>query len=662
MSLNLNSSQVTEGQNNADVTINDATGRLDAAITETLQVQVDNTNAASVSSENLRSHNFFELIDGSPVPTAAITITLTAIKRGFFAVLNSTSFDATITISGQSETAPIVAPGTTKMLHSDGSNVRGPSASGGVTDHGALTGLADDDHPQYSLADGSRAFTGDVTIQNAAIDVVIDPGTATTSRLRTDALFWQFDVDVDGTQAAFAFTSTELASLTDNVTALGDTALRWSALRVGTGVSSFEGQVGVGIQSPATSAAVDITSTTLALIVSRMNTTQKNALTAVNGMVVYDSTLGQWQFREAGAWVGFSSGAFTNPLTVALDIGTTGSPISADGALRVFGAGAATNHSLIIQQRFDGATVDVAQFAGNRPTKTINDVARIGYALMNTTAVDDIVRQNWKILSMTQATRDGQWSLDVIGGGTFREFMRCSSVGGANNVVFNEDSNTINFRVESDGDANCLFIDGTNDNVGIGTASPNTSAKLAVVSSTSGFVPPRMNNTARQNIAGPQSGLEIYNTDNLRTDVYNGTNWRSLMRAVANVNLTAQAAAIAATTVYTVPNNGAAGNGVTGAEGMYEVTWVATVTTVDTTSSTLGGAAGFAITYTDPDDSVVKTSTMVVNSAANTTGTSISGSFVCNAKANTAIQYSIGYTAGTGNMRYNLHVRVVPLS
>ena len=39
-------------------------------------------------------------------------------------------------------------------------------AEGGQLDHGlALTGLADDDHTQYSLADGSRAFTNPVTGQ-----------------------------------------------------------------------------------------------------------------------------------------------------------------------------------------------------------------------------------------------------------------------------------------------------------------------------------------------------------------------------------------------------------------------------------------------------------------------------------------------------------------
>ena len=32
----------------------------------------------------------------------------------------------------------------------------GGGSGSGVTDHGALSGLADDDHSQYALADGSR--------------------------------------------------------------------------------------------------------------------------------------------------------------------------------------------------------------------------------------------------------------------------------------------------------------------------------------------------------------------------------------------------------------------------------------------------------------------------------------------------------------------------
>lgn len=37
-------------------------------------------------------------------------------------------------------------------------------------DHGALTGLGDDDHPHYALADGTRAFTGNVTVPGLLLD------------------------------------------------------------------------------------------------------------------------------------------------------------------------------------------------------------------------------------------------------------------------------------------------------------------------------------------------------------------------------------------------------------------------------------------------------------------------------------------------------------
>jgi len=40
-------------------------------------------------------------------------------------------------------------------------------------------------------------------------------------------------------------------------------------------------------------------------------------------------------------------------------------------------------------------------------------------------------------------------------------------------VIINEDSKDIDFRVESNGNANMIFVDGGNDRVGIGTASPD---------------------------------------------------------------------------------------------------------------------------------------------------------------------------------------------
>jgi hypothetical protein len=60
-------------------------------------------------------------------------------------------------------------------------------------------------------------------------------------------------------------------------------------------------KVGIGTTNP--QGALDVSSTTGALIVPRMTTAQRNALTAVNGMIIYNTTTNQFNFYENGAWV-----------------------------------------------------------------------------------------------------------------------------------------------------------------------------------------------------------------------------------------------------------------------------------------------------------------------------------------------------------------------
>jgi hypothetical protein len=63
------------------------------------------------------------------------------------------------------------------------------------------------------------------------------------------------------------------------------------------------GRVGIGIDTPAASAILDLTSTTGALLLPRMTSTQRDALTAVNGMLIYNSTTNKGQIYENSAWV-----------------------------------------------------------------------------------------------------------------------------------------------------------------------------------------------------------------------------------------------------------------------------------------------------------------------------------------------------------------------
>ena len=145
---------------------------------------------------------------------------------------------------------------------------------------------------------------------------------------------------------------------------------------------------------------------------------------------------------------------------------------------------------------------------------------------------------------------------------------------------------------------------------------------------------------------------------------YNGINLVSngVPAEYAKVDLTAQAAAITATTLYAVPAGGV---------GMYRISWVAKVTQVDAVSSTLGGTNGFQILYTDSTDSVVVTTppwweggnngTAPTSASGNNTGTYVGGSIIVYAKASTNIQYQMGYTSGVTPMQYNLHIKLEAL-
>jgi len=60
-------------------------------------------------------------------------------------------------------------------------------------------------------------------------------------------------------------------------------------------------KVGIGTTSP--QGALDVSSTTGAFIVPRMTTAQRDALTPVNGMIIYNTTDNKFNFYENGSWV-----------------------------------------------------------------------------------------------------------------------------------------------------------------------------------------------------------------------------------------------------------------------------------------------------------------------------------------------------------------------
>ena len=61
--------------------------------------------------------------------------------------------------------------------------------------------------------------------------------------------------------------------------------------------------------------------------------------------------------------------------------------------------------------------------------------------------------------------------------------------------------------------------------IGINTSTPDASAQLDIVSTTKGFLPPRMTPVQRDSISSPAAGLVIYNTTSNCLNFYAGSTW-----------------------------------------------------------------------------------------------------------------------------------------
>ena len=92
-------------------------------------------------------------------------------------------------------------------------------------------------------------------------------------------------------------------------------------------------------------------------------------------------------------------------------------------------------------------------------------------------------RQLSYIKDASDGTEDGQLTLQTMVAGTIRDRLNITPT----EISLNEDSQDLDFRVESNGNANAFFVDGGNDRIGIGTGSPTTAAHITK-SSLAGFV------------------------------------------------------------------------------------------------------------------------------------------------------------------------------
>lgn len=194
---------------------------LDSGVAEAVTVLNAGTGyrvAGGATSGNVLRGNGTNFVDatlaGSDVTGAALTktddtnVTLTLGGTPTTALLRAASltlgWTGTLAISrggtGQSTAnaafnalAPSQTSNSGKFLTTDGTNTSWAAVSGGVTDHGALTGLADDDHTQYALLagrSGGQTLIGGTAASNKLI-------------LQSTSNATRGDIDLDGGDLTF---------------------------------------------------------------------------------------------------------------------------------------------------------------------------------------------------------------------------------------------------------------------------------------------------------------------------------------------------------------------------------------------------------------------------------------------------------------------------
>ena len=216
---------------------------------------------------------------------------------------------------------------------------------------------------------------------------------------------------------------------------------------------------------------------------------------------------------------------------------------------------------------------------------------------------------------VSDGTEDGLYNVNVMTGGSNLSYMQLKAGSGA---VFNEDSNDIDFRVESNGEANMFFVDGGNDRVVISKSSSGATTFPLVLSN-----PP-------DNSASTAVGLRFVPTnatigdrtcDIVASQTTSGGNAMFMEFRVSNGGTSVTHMKIHNSGTVSFNNGITLGNGISAAssnllDDYEEGTWTPTFTDGSNTG-TLSSPSGF---YTKIGDTVIADYSYSINSLSGVSG------------------------------------------
>jgi hypothetical protein len=318
-------------------------------------------------------------------------------------------------------------------------------------------------------------------------------------------------------------------------------------------VIDSNGRVGIGTATPHVSALLNISSTTKGFLKPVVTGVQMNAIsTPATGLEVYNTDSVATCFYNGAAWIkvgaatsgtgvtsvatgyGVTGGTITSTGTIVVDTATLFTKIFTTLSLTTNGASgpatynAATRILNIPEYTSSGGSGTVTLItAGNGMTFT--NITTSGTVTMGTPGSVTLASTNAVATGThTHAFAPGGTSSQVIlGDGTLGTYttsawsLTGNSITAGTHFLGTTNNTSLRFKTNS---TEYMVLD-SNGRLGVGTATPNSTAKVDITSTTQGLLMPRLTGIQQAAISSPATGLIIYNTDSVAFVYYTGSQW-----------------------------------------------------------------------------------------------------------------------------------------
>jgi hypothetical protein len=413
------------------------------------------TTIADGASDPARAMYFKITSAGSLTATRTCTIAPNTVSRVMF-IENATSGSQSIAISQGSGASVTILTGKTAVVYLDGAG-----ATAAVVD--AMAGV------DPGVTD---TLTEVLVAGNTSGGTNIELSTTDKVQFRDAAIY--LNSSVDGQLDIVADTEIQIAATTVDLN--GNLDVSGTALVTGVLTTTAATVHTNGITMPDNAKAIFGAGSDLEIYhdgsnsyIKDQGTGNLNIQTNGVGVVIADTSASDLAVFNAG------NGQVSLYNSGSLKLATTATGIDVTGSVTATGTSVFVGANTLTLRNDTGTDADEPKLTFDNDTFAGANYGNIrtgngGLQLILESPSTSTFQNRQRILFNSGGSDELSFDLSTDNGSSFTNYFKLD--GG--NAIFNETGADKDFRIESDTDANALFVEGSSGNVGIGTASPIT--------------------------------------------------------------------------------------------------------------------------------------------------------------------------------------------